>query len=1236
MSSSLNVDLSGMLPLGEKWKILNQIAARTERHQVDDVLNGCKDQPASLFNLLKFLLADKFHRSDLMIDLLYAGDATLLNKIVSKRWMYEGENNSFIDSQFLLEQLFPKVSYICREKVLRRIGRHSRNEIKIDQLWNAVEKMYGFDVAFPLFEACSRNVISSVIADRQVKLSGYQVVTLLQKYPDIGLEYFKNNNVACSKMNPRCSPIHYLFEHRPDDFLDLCINHSDKLYDFQIGRNRSTKLIRGNRNKLLEHPDKTTSLLTLDRIQREFSSEEFQKLFESTLSSDPCNLQYCWTWVCKVPTYRQVNMVNQAYKNLYKIDLNEHPDYMNEEYLFLLPEERRRQIVEWKTERVEKESMSLTWSFKGISEYVWRDGKERAFTFLPLKPISHSAPELKKLLLIEQNVERRATLCRYLIQTCYFNDDLSELLNVLKLLSKRTRNDQPDVRKTILSTVHQIKEMEFSKEHWDIIMEIIQVSLVFKDPYCDQYMDSIVGKHIAFRLESRLPFDDLLTMHIKLKMQRHYDLSFDNEHVKNPADQRVLLESYAKELERLELNNDLFDYNENKLEEERLTDFVMKLVDKIWKFNCDNKNGGVEPISLSSLQWLMSKFERIAKEEEQKLDEHCNRPTSLPSNRRNGRYFRDIGYHFWNVPNKLLKLIQWLKDEQNHIVDAFHGSDYYFSKMWLHLPNHQTILHFLEKNPSHLVENWTASISRMLELKACVALMRTLKYWNYSTLVSQTISQCTELVQAELGEKPDAIELNRKCNALLVLSSLMEPSDFLALVTRFYPNEKEVDVFAEKSGENYKMSVAATRALINISIPHLAFDALKKFSVGDYLKLIINSFYSQMQRAQSTESLDFLRQQLTNVPVSLHKHIIRLYCTISSVDSKTQALKGVDSSNVSIRYVVFLQLGKLFRSHPTQEIFALLKSVIESTTKDDATILEFLYSTPEVHTCPLKYISDYTNVCLSVLHKLEPSKVDTFIAHLVSIIKKMPADSLDAILMHDVENAESFNRAFCVAYLKNSTSEPILKHRLVNICRVLDNVIKRGWNRKSENQEYLTRTLVLDFIGDLANGVEDSSEVWLENQICQTLLDKFKAMSTSTFFWEILTLHLGLLHVEVIKYNGTERINQFGKRFAQLVDFMADYYGNELIVMSIGTIIWKINQIFSTEISANNCVVVELADVILQASATRANQIVAIKILKDVTTPKEAKVIETLEKINKVFIESNDVSIQSYYASVNR
>lgn len=973
MSSRIDLDLGGLLSIGEKRKLLNKFISTSEEGQVNSILETCKNLPSTQYNLIKFLLAEKFHRFDLIIELLHEGGSSIISAAIGKPWLYEGENSALTDSGFLINKLFPNISYNCRQKVLHRIGRLIRNEEKADQIWNAVEAKYGFNVAFPLLQACTKDKINSLLTSRKVHLSGYQLVQLLQKYPDIGLEYLKKNSVKYSNMNPQCSPLYYVYNNRFDDFLDLCINYPHVVREFKIGRSRSTKMIRVHRAKLLEHPTKTSSLLKLDRIQREFSAEEYQKLFESTLPKEPRNRDLddsMRQWVRFLPSQKRFALINQAYTNVYKIDLDEHPKFMTADYMFMLPVDKRLSAIEWKIE-----NQNYFWSLKGLSEYCY-DLDETKRVWLPLKPISHSVPELKKLLLIEQDVTKRSFLSKYLIQTCYINDDSPELVNVLKLLSKRSRNDRREVRIEIFRALAAVmNRMKYSKEHWDIIIEIIKVSLVFdinNRDFCYSEKEKLIEQCIAFRFENKLPLDDLVTMHIKFKIDCS-TRTWINSHIKNPTDQRTLLELYARELENLHSTKKLTSYDEDTLEEDALTNIVINLIEEIRKFN-GNEGSQSEPILISSHPWLQTNLEKIVEKEENRIKKYLDDPIS----------------HFsWTFAEQLINIVQWLRNEQQLHLNAFsdfNDPEYLILKKLIAASVDDRVMYFLRKDPSQLIEQWPVTLLKMLETRKLAALIKTLKLWNYTALNVASMSKCYEIITNN-GQNTE-VNVQQKCGAVLVLSILKEPSDFLALVAEFYPTETKVDVFADKSGDDYQIRASFAKSLQNITVPHLTFEAIKKFCVGDYLKLSIGSLYSHVNRALSFQSLAFLREQLTSVPVSLQKHIIRLYCTIGSIDDQICALKEINSSNVSIRYQVFLQANQLFRSTRSEATWTILKTVLENTLEDDASILEYLHSKPELDNFPMEYIGDFIIGTFTLLTKLLPDKINDFNRHLEHISSK--------------------------------------------------------------------------------------------------------------------------------------------------------------------------------------------------------------------------------------------------------
>lgn len=1232
MSSQIEIDLGGLLPVAEKRKLLNHFINKVEESQVNNVLESSKNVPTIQYNLIKFLLADKFHRFDLIIQLLYDGDSSIIAAATTKEWLYKGADSPFTDSDFLVNKLFPNVSYNCRQKLLYRIGRHVQDEQKADRIWNAVEQKYGFHVAFPLLQACTKDKMNSLLTNRKVDLSGYQLVQILKKFPDIGLQYIKNNftNIGGSSTNSYRSPLVYLYDNHPDDFLDLCINHSDKMNSFRFGRSRSTKMIRTYRDKLLEKPSETASLLKFDRIRREVSTEQLQKFFESSfgkVSPSSVNTTTMWKWVNTVPVNRRLDMINQAFLNLFQVNLNEHFEFVDAEYIVLLPDEKRLSAIEWKSEN----DQNYGWTFRDLYEYYYNDDdKKRAH--LPLKPINHSVPELQKLLLIEQDVNKRATLSKYLLQTCYINNDLSHLLNVLLLLNKRCRNDQGEVRCTIFQTLDQMKnKMEFSKEHWDIIVEMVQVSLVFSDnrDYSDSIKETLLEKCIAFHIMSNLPLNNLVSMYIKLKIKTGVN-TWTNSNIKNETDRRNLLVLYAKELENLQLANDLRSHDGQVLEAERLSVFIANFIEEICKFNKNaakkKATQNVEPITFASNQWLRKSLEQIAKDEEDRINKNANLHNSLYS---------------WNFAKQLVIIIAALRKEENLSLDVeFDDSDTLFSKILHTSPCSSILQYFLSKNPSLLMDNWPTTFARTLKTeslnnKTWRKFINNLQSWNYSNLTAQAIKICLEIIDQTLDNDSD-VTIQQKCNAVSVLSVLSKPTNFLSFVEKYYPAESKVDVFADNSKEEYQIRQAIAKSLVNVTTSSLAFPAVEKFCVGDYLKLAIASLYSHSGRAPEAKTLNFLQQKLVNSPVSLQKHIIRLYYVISSVEQRINAFKAINSSNVTIRFEIFCRANKLFRSSPSLETWTILKNVIEKVTTEDASIILHLYSKPKLDTCPMEYISEYIITSLTILREVKAENVSDFLIHLETIMDKIPGKTLDEIILHKYVEQTSFSTSLCVKYIEKSSSESEAEHRLSNVWLLLDSAIRNGWNIKiprpydSNHFDYPTRTSVFGFVSLLCESqMDDASKVSLKRKMFQTLLEKFKAESITKFLKEILYLELGLLLLLEVDKRGMERVKPYGQKLARLTDSLVAKYGGEIVLILKDVVDEYVRKCFNDEFEKNMGAVVELIDGILETSKTRANQIISIFLLRD-ANPKSSNLVATLEKIHNVLKESDDIVAKMY------
>lgn len=993
---------------------------------------------------------------------------------------------------------------------------------------------------------------------------------------------------------------------------------------FQFGRSRSKQMIRTYREQILAKPVETSLLLKFDRLRRELKTEELQKLFESSFGKVPSlantSMASVWKWANLFPVHQRIDMIKRAFMNLFQVDLDENFEYLDPEYIVLLPIEKRLSVIEWRSEN----DQNCGWTFKDLYVYYYKDDEKKR-AYLPLKPISHSVPELQKLLLIEQDVNKRATLSKYLLDTFYINEDLSQFLNVLLLLSKRCRNDQSEVRSSIFYGLHQmIGKMNFSKEHWDVIVEMIQVSLVFADSrdYSDSNKENLLEKCIAFHLTANLPLNNLVSMYIKLKIKTG-STNWTNSYVKLETDRRNLLVLYAKELENLQLANDLRSHDGTVLEGQGQSEFIANLIEEICKFNkmaARKASSKVQPILLASNQWLRTSLEKIAKEEEDRINKNAKTSHSNYS---------------WSFAKQLVNIVESLRKEENLSldVDKLIDSQSLFSKILHTTPCSSILTYFLTTNPLQLMDNWPTTIVKLLKSESGLTFMKNLKSWNYSNLILQAVKACQEIIDQPLDHDSE-VTIQQKCNAVALLSVLSSPADFLSFAERFYPEDSKVDVFADNSKEEYQIRQAIAKSLLNVSVSHLTFPAVERFCVGDYLKLAVAALYSHCVRAAEGKTLNFLREKLVKSPVSLKKHIMRLYYTIGSVEQRIDAFKDIDDSNVTIRFEIFCRANKLCRSSPSQESWAILKNAMEKVTEEDATIIQLLHSKPKLETFPMEYIPEFTIACVSILRKEKPEHVPTFMAHLEGIMEQIPAKTLDDIILHQHAEQTSFSPSFCLKYIQNSSSETTAEHRLSNMWILLESVIRNSWDTKTPRPydtnhfDYTTRQSVSEFVSNVCK-MDDASKVWLKTKAIQTLLEKFKAASMTKFLKEILYLELGLLLMMETEKSGVNRLKPFGQNLARFTDSLVATYGGEIVLILKDVVDDYVEKCFSDEFVQNVGAIVELVDGVIETSKTRANQIVSIFLLRS-ANPKSSKLIAILEKINVVLKESNDVVAQMY------
>lgn len=146
----------------------------------------------------------------------------------------------------------------------------------------------------------------------------------------------------------------------------------------------------------------------------------------------------------------------KTFENVYKKSLWENPDCMDESLIEFAPTKEEKE--QW-IEKYDKRSNFKKY-LKKRKMCMARCMEEEDYVFL-----SAARP-----------IQERKTIFNSVISTCKLTQDYDALLNILKFFLERHRNSEAGVFYNFLRTVYEEMKMEkLTKEHWDIIFEIINI-----------------------------------------------------------------------------------------------------------------------------------------------------------------------------------------------------------------------------------------------------------------------------------------------------------------------------------------------------------------------------------------------------------------------------------------------------------------------------------------------------------------------------------------------------------------------------------------------------------------------------------------------------------------------------------------------------------------------------------------------------------------------------------------
>ncbi|KAB0796531.1 hypothetical protein PPYR_10592 [Photinus pyralis] len=246
-----------------------------------------------------------------------------------------------------------------------------------------------------------------------------------------------------------------------------------------------------------------------------------------------------------------------------------------------------------------------------------------------------------------------------------------------------------------------------------------------------------------------------------------------------------------------------------------------------------------------------------------------------------------------------------------------------------------------------VVENVEA-LTHLTLHKPIFAFWRHCRYYTHLDLPQRMVQVCRDLANEDS-------HAYTKRNAIVCLSHLMPPDDFLKELSKYYPTDHKA---AHDQMAHYHNQRAFASCLRNVVPRSLGLRPALEFCQGDYLKIILSTLYSLSSNVNEHRLVTVL-DELSSRTISVRKHAIHL--TIRALDrSATLAMFHkfmANERNSSMRKFLLNGSFNLFRQDADDLMWTLVKANIEAVSREDKEVIDILLQFPNI---PPRYIVEYT------------------------------------------------------------------------------------------------------------------------------------------------------------------------------------------------------------------------------------------------------------------------------------
>ncbi|KAK4887684.1 hypothetical protein RN001_003955 [Aquatica leii] len=429
-----------------------------------------------------------YNKIDDLVNVLKSDNPIIIEKVlkIGSRFIRDGFKN--LSGNVLVGELFPRISYNTKLKLLHRFALHLTDVHKADEYYKAIDEAYGTYLAAKMLPSCSEGVIIQCVEENRVEIVPKHMLIILEKYPDIAEDLL---DALSGHYNAIAVPEKYIcvFTHIAKTNIELCLKLWEKFRPrFCLGIRATRTIIENNRNDLMQNPRKYVNFLKKSEIGKVLKNdfvEFFVKIFPTTIAkvNDTVDVLLLLLKHIKADSDK-LSLLLETFRKVYGCDLWDFSVLIRPELLELMTIEERRVFVNLK----EKPGH--------ITNEAW----------ISYMDCEKSLPWLMEKI-DQERVFSSTILWECLVKTCAINNDLQALFNVFVFVKEKNSMAQSN----FLTALVQFFDFSLLEEkHWTCLNEYVDVYK--KTGNFSQQSGYIFGQYIRYCLKVKRPIQELLIL----------------------------------------------------------------------------------------------------------------------------------------------------------------------------------------------------------------------------------------------------------------------------------------------------------------------------------------------------------------------------------------------------------------------------------------------------------------------------------------------------------------------------------------------------------------------------------------------------------------------------------------------------------------------------------------------------------------------------------------------------